>query len=309
MEKMAQKKGPKRERILVLNSPRTMRLNSDVAVEIGFNESIVLLQIEFLISIAGDDNYKDGRWWTYQSLRDLKENYFCWMSLDTISRTLKKLEARNLILIGNYNRRRNDKTQWFALNFDEMAKLESISIAPHERGPGAVRILDSESENVAEVPGNRTTLPETPEMTPEMKKERAAPARPTHSDQISNSHQPNSPKHPAVEAYRAVTHRYPPEATEVLIREAGIETEEELQFWQTVVRHFIACGWQAKNLSGMLDYYRRREIPSTRPGTFNHKNLSGGNQNGRYSQHTSKQQQQQRGDTLSAEQRRIFGLS
>lgn len=186
---MIQRKDRNRDLSFALNSDRVLRIYPRLAEEIGQNETIIPLQLDFLISIAGDDNYKDGRWWTYQSLRDLKDNHFCWMSLDTISRALKKLEARGLILIGNYNRRRSDKTQWFALNFDELAKLESISIAPHERGPGAVRILQRESEKrtasvsengvkeseaaaeeseAAETAlGNRTTLPESPEMTPE----------------------------------------------------------------------------------------------------------------------------------------------
>jgi hypothetical protein len=72
-------------------------------------------------------------------------------------------------------------------------------------------------------------------------------------------------KHPAIEIYRQVTGRYPPPAAEPLITEAGIETAQEQQLWEKVIRSFICCGWRAQNIVGMLDFYHRQEIPGTRP--------------------------------------------
>ncbi len=117
---------PRRRRIFILNDPHALRVSPELAVEIGFNESIVLLQLEFLISIS--DHVHEGRVWTYQSVRDLQRHHFPWWSIATISRTLKQLQEQELILIGNFNRAGFDKTQWFALNEKGLKRLRSIRL-------------------------------------------------------------------------------------------------------------------------------------------------------------------------------------
>jgi hypothetical protein len=120
----------------------------------------------------------------------------------------------------------------------------------------------------------------TPEPTDIKEEGAGAPASPTPSVQetkdqgskaAAQARPVKQPKHPAVEAYRAVTGRYPPKETEPLITEAGIETASELQFWESVIRRFIGCGWNPQNIDGMLDYYQRRELPTTRPNPLSPK--------------------------------------
>ncbi len=122
---------PKRRRIFVLNDPHALRVSPELAVEIGFNESLVLLQLEFLISIS--DHVIDGRVWTYQAYQDLKDRYFPWWSIATISRTMKSLEEKGLIVSGNFNRAGFDRTQWYALNEDGLRQLESIRLEDERR--------------------------------------------------------------------------------------------------------------------------------------------------------------------------------
>ncbi|MDP9473681.1 MAG: hypothetical protein M3Q71_23975 [Chloroflexota bacterium] len=76
-------------------------------MEIVFNESLVLLQLEFLISIS--NHVIDGQVWTYQSYQDLKDRCFPWWSIATISRTMKSLEEKELIVSGRLrsSRRKN----------------------------------------------------------------------------------------------------------------------------------------------------------------------------------------------------------
>jgi hypothetical protein len=84
-----------------------------------------------------------------------------------------------------------------------------------------------------------------------------------------------------------VTGRYPPRASEPLILAAGIASPADLDFWQEVIRHWIACGWSPQNLKGMLDHYRERRLPTTRPaggyrsrrGKGAHNETYGGTQN------------------------------
>jgi hypothetical protein len=117
-----------RKRLLTFNDPQPLRIDRWLAEEIGFLESIVLLQIEYHISCT--DNERDGNLWTYQTLKYLQENDFPWLSIATISRVLKSLQDKDLLVVGNYNKVGYDQTRWYALNWDGVDKLQSVSIAP-----------------------------------------------------------------------------------------------------------------------------------------------------------------------------------
>ena len=118
-----------RHRIFVLNDQTVLRLHPALAVEIGLNESLLLLQLEYLISISRHEH--EGRIWTYQSLNDLQENYFPFLSRATIGRTLKSLEEKRLIIRGNFNRAAFDRTAWFALDEEGIAQLTAIRLGEH----------------------------------------------------------------------------------------------------------------------------------------------------------------------------------
>jgi len=112
--------------MFTLNDPYALRINKELAMEIGFNESIVLLQFEYLIGIS--NNWRDGWKWTYQSLTDLQKEFFPWWSRDTINRTIQNLVGKGLLIVGNYNRHRYDRTRWFRLDEDGCDALQSITM-------------------------------------------------------------------------------------------------------------------------------------------------------------------------------------
>lgn len=153
------------ERIFTLNEPEAPRINPALACEVGLNESIVLLQIEYWISIS--DNWQDGRKWTYQSVRDMKKKSFSFWSIATINRAVNSLIDKGYLIEGNYNKMKYDKTRWFALNFEKLNELNSISIKGHETG---VFQNDTRSnQNDTRLNQNDTTIPEiTTETTTEI---------------------------------------------------------------------------------------------------------------------------------------------
>jgi len=122
-----------RIRLFILNDPYPLRICKALADEIGLNESIVLLQLEYLIGISTTDT-TDGELWTRQSLSNLKDEHFPWWSVPTISRIIqnlsngKKGQYDPLIKLGSFNRLGFDRTQWFALDRDGIAKLKSVKI-------------------------------------------------------------------------------------------------------------------------------------------------------------------------------------
>jgi predicted transcriptional regulator len=157
----------KRVRLFVLNEPYQLRLSASLAQEIGFQESIVLLQVEYLIGISNTAE-KDGELWTYQSLEDLR-THFPWWSRTTIYRILQRLQDKGLIKLGNYNKLKFDKTQWIALDRDGIAQLTSVkmddSVFQNETSMLSKRNIDV-AKMKHRCSQNETTIPQTPTQTP-----------------------------------------------------------------------------------------------------------------------------------------------
>ncbi len=183
---MGKKRNPRYERLFVLNEPTAPRLNPALATEVGLNESIVLLQLEFLVSIS--DHFIEGKRWTFQSINDLRAMFPFWCR-ETINRAIVSLERQELIVVGNYNRHKYDKTRWFALNPAGIQRLKSVQLAdgdvterrvstpePHEppvdkadkvseggclENRQAVSEIDRLSQGETRSGQNETTIPET----------------------------------------------------------------------------------------------------------------------------------------------------
>jgi hypothetical protein len=162
----------KRQQLFIINNPFAPRLCPELAVEIGLNESIILLQIEFWIGLKPKE--RDGRLWTYQSLRKIKECFPFW-GTETINRALHSLQTQHLILIRNYNRTSYDRTRWFALDPRGFKKLHSVQIVDSE--PVERHFSKWEMEVVKT--GNRSGQNETtiPENTTENTTERESATR------------------------------------------------------------------------------------------------------------------------------------
>ena len=125
---------------LLVDEPPLILL-PQLAVKIGEKEAIVLQQVHFWIqryAEKGDKkHFHDGRYWVYNTPEGWqKDNFPCW-SKSTIRRALdslrkpykpkageKKVERGPLLLVGNYNRKRYDRTLWYSIDYDEVRKLE-----------------------------------------------------------------------------------------------------------------------------------------------------------------------------------------
>jgi hypothetical protein len=75
---------------------------------------------------------------------------------------------------------------------------------------------------------------------------------------------PKKPTPPAVQVFRENAHRYPPKAWYGDIAGTVGEGKAELARWGAVVKAYVGCGWNPTNVSGMLDFFQRGEIP--KPG-------------------------------------------
>jgi len=102
----------------------SMLVIPSLATAIGLNEAIILQQVHYWLTIAAEkgNNFKDGYYWTYNSIRQWQEQ-FPWWSKNTIRRTLDKLEAEGLLVIGCYNKLNIDRTKWYRIDYDALSRF------------------------------------------------------------------------------------------------------------------------------------------------------------------------------------------
>jgi len=102
-------------------------VSRELAKLIGLNEAIVLQQIHYWIEVnrQANKNYRDGRYWTFNSIKNWHENDFSFWSFDTVKRTFSVLEKRGYLVSGNYNRQNFDHTKWYSIDYEAIETLNS----------------------------------------------------------------------------------------------------------------------------------------------------------------------------------------
>jgi hypothetical protein len=68
-------------------------------------------------------NVRDGRRWCYNPAKEFARK-MPYLSSSTISSIVKKLEASGVLEIGNYNKRKADRTQWYHVPDEVCAEVE-----------------------------------------------------------------------------------------------------------------------------------------------------------------------------------------
>jgi hypothetical protein len=140
-------------RLFVLNDAQA-RLCPALALEIGLNESIIFLQLEFLIAIKG--TVIEERRWLRMPIRELELQFPFW-SVPTINRAILSLIKSQLLLEGKFNERTYDKARWFSINLDVAAGLSSIAIKPPDSSENEPQISEPENRPPVENKGGHDT--------------------------------------------------------------------------------------------------------------------------------------------------------
>ncbi|MDM8361530.1 conserved phage C-terminal domain-containing protein [Bacillus thuringiensis] len=99
-----------------------------LASRIGLNEAIFLQQIHYWLNRS--KHFYDKRNWVYNSVAEWVKQFPFW-SENTIRRIVKNLEDEQLLVIGNYNRAKFDKTKWYSINYEKLRLLESTNDVPN----------------------------------------------------------------------------------------------------------------------------------------------------------------------------------
>lgn len=98
---------------LLIDEPPLQVLPS-LAREIGLNEAIMLQQMHYWL-IKSSHEFEGVKWF-YKTLEDWQTEFPFWSAM-TIRRTLTNLEKQKVIRIGNFNKKKFDKTKWYTIEY------------------------------------------------------------------------------------------------------------------------------------------------------------------------------------------------
>ena len=105
------------------------------AICFGYREAVILFHFMYWINFnrKKKQHLHENRYWTYSSISTLQHSYFPFWSESQIRRAILSLLKQDVILRGNFNKIRYDKTSWYALrNEDGLAEL-AIPFDEHDR--------------------------------------------------------------------------------------------------------------------------------------------------------------------------------
>ena len=92
-------------------------VDTEIVMAVGrLEDAVVLSHIAYWVeqNRQQDANFHDGEYWMFNSAVKFHEAFPFW-SVDVIKRILRRLKEGGWILVGNYNKRGFDKTQWYTL--------------------------------------------------------------------------------------------------------------------------------------------------------------------------------------------------
>lgn len=101
---------------LLIDEPPLQVLPS-LARELGLNEAIMLQQMHYWL-IKSSHEFEGVKWF-YKTLEDWQTEFPFWSTM-TIRRTLTNLEKQKVIRIGNFNKKKFDKTKWYTIEYQCM---------------------------------------------------------------------------------------------------------------------------------------------------------------------------------------------
>ena len=94
----------------------------ELATMLGLNEAIVLQQIHYWLGInqKNGTNFKEGRYWTFNSMKKWHDETFPFWSEPTLKRIFKNLEDKGLLITGNFNKKGYDRTKWYSIDYQKL---------------------------------------------------------------------------------------------------------------------------------------------------------------------------------------------
>jgi len=116
-----------RQNVLLDEYP--LLISPSLATAIGLNESIILQQLHYWLRKS--QKIFEGRRWVYNTYKDWQKQFPFW-SVNTIKRTITRLEKEHLVIAGNFNKLKMDRTKWYTINYDILNEINKPLIPIEE---------------------------------------------------------------------------------------------------------------------------------------------------------------------------------
>ena len=129
----------------------TYIFDGEIAKEYGVLEAILLGNMAWWIekNRANGKHFHDGLYWTYNSTKALNELY-PFYSQRQIQYALQHLKDDGIIVVGNYNKDKRDRTLWYAVSDAGREKIKNCKMQ-------SAVLLNANVENVEALPDINTT--------------------------------------------------------------------------------------------------------------------------------------------------------
>lgn len=90
--------------------------NINLAKDLGLEEAIMMKHFQFWIAKnkANGKHFHDDRTWTYNSVKAFDKQFPFWTP-SKIRRILKSLIDQKVLIVGNYNSAKYDRTKWYSI--------------------------------------------------------------------------------------------------------------------------------------------------------------------------------------------------
>jgi DnaD/phage-associated family protein len=141
-----------------------------LAASVGLNESIILQQLHYWLERS--NHVYEGHKWVYNTYEEWQEQFPFW-SVSTIRRIITKLEEKGLIIVGNFNKSKIDKTKWYRIDYDKMNALSEPKVETAQSDTSTAQneqsICSTWSDDLLNL--NRPIPENTTETTTDIKKE------------------------------------------------------------------------------------------------------------------------------------------
>jgi DnaD/phage-associated family protein len=120
-------------------------ISPSLATIVGLNESIVLQQLHYWLERS--THIYEGYKWVYNTYEEWRKQFPFW-SESTIRRIITKMEKQELIISGNFNRSKIDKTKWYRINYEKLAQLEQLVDEANSSGQDEQTTVQSDASTI-----------------------------------------------------------------------------------------------------------------------------------------------------------------
>ncbi len=97
--------------------------NTDLAEKYGIEKALIIDYFAYWVveNMRNERNFHEGRYWVFNSASALSEK-FHYISRRTMNQKLQELETDGILISGNFNKNKFDRTKWYSFK-DEYAWL------------------------------------------------------------------------------------------------------------------------------------------------------------------------------------------